>query len=74
MFVEKKPRSPRDADPEMAAELDTLHTLETGFTGAVVTVNIEVAEDIYRPGGSAGAVPLFHDEKPRDAHGSYPMV
>ena len=57
----------------MAAELDTLHSLETAFAGAI-TVNIEVGEEIYRPGGIAGAVPLYHEEKPREAFGNYQMV
>ena len=67
-LVEKRLR--RD---EMAAELDTLHSLETAFNGAI-TVNIEVGEEIYRPGGIAGAVPLYHEEKPRGAFGNHQMV
>ena len=68
-LVEKRLRR----DEEMAAELDTLHSLETAFNGAI-TVNIEVGEEIYRPGGIAGAVPLYHEEKPRGAFGNYQMV
>lgn len=57
----------------MVAELDTLHSLESGFAGSI-TINIEVGEEIYRPGGTTGAVPLYHEEKRQDAYGNYRMV
>ncbi|KZV66810.1 STE3-domain-containing protein [Peniophora sp. CONT] len=67
-LVEKKPRH------EDAAELDTLNDLESGFAHAAITVDIEVGEEIYRPGGATGVVQLYEQEKPRDAFGNYRMV
>ncbi|VDC06354.1 unnamed protein product [Peniophora sp. CBMAI 1063] len=55
------------------AELDTLHSLENGFAGAI-TVTIEVGEEIYRPGGVDGAVPFYYEEKRGNGLGGHGMV